>query len=154
ERTDGEPAALGLDALELGDAAEIDEIGRRGQALLHRRHQGHAAGDQLAVGCRLQRLGGVGDRGGAVGGAIVQLVPPYSAAPGRRAAWAACQTFSGVAGMSRCGMPSASVTALISAAGEAMAPASPQPLTPSGLCGHGVFVLPTLKLGRSSARGM
>jgi hypothetical protein len=51
-------------------------------------------------------------------------------------------------------VPSASVMALITAAGRAMAPASPQPFMPSGLDGQGVTTGPTLKDGRSSARGM
>ena len=38
--------------------------------------------------------------------------------------------------------------------GAAMAPASPQPLMPSGFDGHGVTVVSTVKLGRSSALGM
>ena len=44
--------------------------------------------------------------------------------------------------------------ALMTAGGAAIAPASPQPLMPSGFDGHGVTVVPTLKDGRSSARGM
>ena len=36
--------------------------------------------------------------------------------------------------------PSASSTALITAGGEPIAPASPQPLVPSGLCVHGVHI--------------
>ena len=45
--------------------------------------------------------------------------------------------------------------ALISAAGEPIAPASPHPFTPSGLCEQGVpFIVSTVKLGRSSARGI
>ena len=51
-------------------------------------------------------------------------------------------------------MPSASVIAFISAAGAPIAPASPQPFTPSGLCVHGVSLVPTLNDGTSSARGM
>jgi hypothetical protein len=50
--------------------------------------------------------------------------------------------------------PSASVMALITAGGEPMAPASPQPFIPSGLPGHTVSVVDTLNDGRSSARGM
>jgi hypothetical protein len=67
---------------------------------------------------------------------------------------AARQTACGVAGMAMFSCPSASVMALMSAAGAAIAPASPQPFTPSGLDGHGVWVNPTAKDGRSSARGM
>src|SRR6185437_6978902 len=53
------------------------------------------------------------------------------------------QTFSGVAGISNSLTPSASVTAFITAAGAAMAPASPQPFTPKGLDGQAVIVMPT-----------
>jgi hypothetical protein len=52
---------------------------------------------------------------------------------------AAAQTFWGVAGMVRSLLPMASVMALISAGGEPMAPASPQPLMPSGLFGRASF---------------
>ncbi len=44
--------------------------------------------------------------------------------------------------------------ALITAAGAAMAPASPQPLMPSGFDGDLVTVISTLSFGRLSARGM
>jgi hypothetical protein len=44
--------------------------------------------------------------------------------------------------------------ALMTAGGEPMAPASPQPLMPSGLPGHGVFEVETLKDGKSPARGI
>ena len=54
----------------------------------------------------------------------------YSAAIGTRAFCAARQTACGVAGMARSSWPSASVIALMTAAGAAIAPASPQPLTP------------------------
>src|SRR5579864_3510000 len=59
-----------------------------------------------------------------------------------------------VAGIVRASVPIAFVSALITAAGAAMAPASPQPLMPSGFDGLGVMVVATLKLGRLSARGM
>src|SRR3979490_2778760 len=68
--------------------------------------------------------------------------------------WIACQTRSGDAGMARFSLPMASVMALMTAADAPIAPASPQPLTPSGLPGHSVMVCETLNEGRSSARGM
>ena len=74
-----------------------------------------------------------------------------------RADWIACHTRCGVAGMSMSLTPtaaSASCTAFISAGGAPIAPASPQPLTPSGLCVHGVTLVATLNVGRSSARGI
>ena len=51
---------------------------------------------------------------------------------------AARQTTCGVAGMAMSSWPSASVIALITAGGEAIAPASPQPLMPSGFDGQAV----------------
>ena len=44
------------------------------------------------------------------------------------------------------------MTAFIIAAGEPIAPASPQPFAPSGLCVHGVTVVPTSNDGRSMLR--
>ena len=69
----------------------------------------------------------------------------------------ACHTALGVAGMSMWLTPSgrsASSMALITAGGAPIAPASPQPFTPSGLNGVGVQRVATWKDGRSSARGM
>src|SRR3984893_2071273 len=63
-------------------------------------------------------------------------------------------SLSGVAGMSRCRMPSgfsASTRALVIAAGAPIAPASPQPLTPSGLWVHGVTLVDNMKYGRAAA---
>src|SRR4029077_4511958 len=56
------------------------------------------------------------------------------------AARMAVQRRSGVSGMSRCAIPSsarASTTAWTRAGGAPIAPASPAPLTPSGLVRHG-----------------
>ena len=67
------------------------------------------------------------------------------------------QTFSGLAGMFMWRTPysfSALTTAFITAGGEPMAPTSPQPFTPNGLCVHSVFSVPTKMLERLSARGM
>ena len=49
--------------------------------------------------------------------------------------------------------PSASVMAFITAAGAPIAPASPQPFTPSGLCVHGVSRVSIWNIGTSPARG-
>src|SRR5215469_3221365 len=71
--------------------------------------------------------------------------------------WIACQIRCGVAGMSRCVMPygdSASTTAFITVAGEAIVPTSPHPLTPSGLCRQRVLSVATVIGGKSSARGI
>ena len=45
-------------------------------------------------------------------------------------------------------------TKKLTAGGTPIAPTSPTPLTPSGLCVHAVTWLPTLKFGRSAARGI
>ena len=50
--------------------------------------------------------------------------------------------------------PMASQTALITAGGAPMAPASPQPRTPSALVGLTVTLVDTSKLGRPAALGM
>ena len=81
----------------------------------------------------------------------------YSAAIGCRCSWIRRQTACGVAGMSTWRTPrsaSASMIALITAAGEATEPASPQPLTPSGLFLHGTSTVETCIAGTPSARGM
>ena len=48
---------------------------------------------------------------------------------------------------------SASITALVTAGVAAIVPASPTPLTPSELTGHGVSVRSVSKLGSSAAVG-
>src|SRR5579871_5687662 len=62
--------------------------------------------------------------------------------------FSAAQTAAGVAGMSIDSVPNALVMAFITAAGAAMAPASPQPLMPSGFEGHLVIVVSTLNDGK------
>src|SRR5258706_14853251 len=83
---------------------------------------------------------------------------PAAAARHFFAALIVFQTVNGETGIGTSLTPidhSASVTAFITAAGAPIAPASPQPLTPSGLCVHGVpLAVSTLKCGRSSARGI
>ena len=60
---DDEIVSLAGDAGEFGHALEIDERGRRSQALLHGRQQRHAAGEHLGVG--LREIGdGAGERCG------------------------------------------------------------------------------------------
>ena len=67
------------------------------------------------------------------------------------------QIFSVVSGMSMCRTPrgeSASTTELTMAGVEPMVPASPTPLTPSGLTGEGVQVWALSIHGIMRARGM
>src|SRR5262249_8832986 len=98
----------------------------------------------LALGEQARGL--VDGRGAMIGGGIHVSSPSQP--------WIACQTRSGVAGISSLLLPIASVIALITAADAPIAPASPQPLMPSGLLGHSVVVWLSLNDGRSSARGM
>src|SRR5206468_11348776 len=63
-------------------------------------------------------------------------------------------TLCGVAGIAKSSLPIALVMALMTATGAAIAPASPQPLMPSGLDGEIVLVISTFSAGRSWARGM
>src|SRR3546814_2641904 len=102
------------------DVCSSDLVGRAGEALLQGRDEGHAAGHELAVACPGERLDGVVHGSGAVVREVVHAWnSPYSAA---WACWLARrQTFSGVAGMSIERMPSASVMALMTAGGAAIA---------------------------------
>src|SRR5689334_5156776 len=71
--------------------------------------------------------------------------------------WIACQTRYGVHGVSMWWMPStdsASTMALTPADSEPTVPASPAPLTPSGLVGVGTGLSSIVTLQKSSARGM
>ena len=81
----------------------------------------------------------------------------YSAAIGWRCSRISRQIACGVAGMSSWRTPrpaSASISALITAAGEATEPASPQPFTPIGLFRHGTSTVVTCMDGMSAACGM
>src|SRR2546423_7896276 len=72
------------------------------------------------------------------------------------AACIASHNFGAVYGISRWSMPrgaSASITALATAGGAPLQPASPTPLTPSGWNGFGVTVSPRSSGGISLARG-
>src|SRR5437763_16232023 len=79
---------------------------------------------------------------------------PQDEASFHSAAWRGCtfcnatHTVAGEAGIATSSVPRASVMALITAAGAAIAPASPQPLMPSGFEGHFVSVVSTLNGGR------
>src|SRR5215471_17265896 len=153
--TDDEVVAVHLDALELGDGAEVDEVRRLRQALFHRGEQGLTAGQELGIGAA-GCLGGVGHRGRTEIVEVVHaVVLPYSAAA--LTLLMACHTRWGEAGMVMSVTPSgasASSTALITAGGEPMAPTSPQPFEPSGLWVHIVLWVETLNEGTLSARGM
>src|SRR6185295_16359271 len=90
---------------------------------------------------------------------IASLLTCLAQAGGRAApaSWFARQTRYGVAGMSMWRMPyseSASMMALTSEGSEPAQPASPQPLTPSGLVVAGAGWLAVANSGVSAARGM
>ena len=73
------------------------------------------------------------------------------------AAWIACHTRNGVAGIVSSVTPSgrsASITAFVMAGLAAIVPASPMPLTPSELTGYAVSVRSVSKLGISAAVGI
>src|SRR6516165_10441882 len=127
------------DAAELGEARHVDHVGGRREALLHRRDQRLAASDVAGLGGGREELGCLGE---VLWPMIMGLVHDFSSpqAAFLAAACSAIQTFCGVAGMLSSLVPMASVIALIIAGGEPIAPASPQPLTPSGLLGAGVVV--------------
>src|SRR5262249_10805079 len=138
-------------------ARDVDEIGGPREALLQCRDERMAAGEELALGGTFDRLDRLVD---AFRAQVVECVhgyrSPYPAArPG--APLIARHTRSAVAGMSMRVMrsgASALCTAFMTAAGEPIAPTSPTPFTPRGLCVQSVLCVLTLKDGRSSALGM
>src|SRR5262249_31877090 len=136
-----------------------------GQAQLHRRDQSVAAGQQLgflflgqqARGLPHRRrpgLGGLPPGRGRLLGNCVNGERSYAALGRLLAFCIACHTVCAVAGIAKSSLPIASVMALMTATGAAIAPASPQPLMPSGFEGDAVLVISTLSAGRSWARGM
>ncbi len=54
-RADDDVVAVGADAFEIGDAAEIDQVRRRGEAKLHHRDEAVAAGERAAVVAELRK---------------------------------------------------------------------------------------------------
>src|SRR4029077_19956262 len=123
--------------------------GGRCKALLHDGNQRLDASEVFRFRAFGEHRRGFGNARGAVVICLVHGNAPYFALP-----LIACQTRSGVAGISSLLLPIASVIALITAADAPIAPASPQPLTPSGLPGQSVVVCDSLNDGKSSARGM
>ena len=131
---DHDGIAILADAGEVADTAQIHDLFRAGKAQLHGSQQGLATGQYLAAG--RSQLGRIGRGSGTFKGECI-----HGVSPSYFAAWMAAHTRLGEAGMSNSFTPrslSASSTALITAGGEPMAPASPQPLVPRGLWVHGV----------------
>ncbi len=158
----GKHASLQADAPHLGNVAQRDQLGGACQTLLQRRDQGLTTAQRLGLVIP-QSCHRIGDAGGFFDIEIihsafpsqrsVQAVPPdplieLSNAPGAVAprpsySFIADQTRDGLRGMSTWVMSlpmerRASTTALTTAGGEPIAPASPQPFTPRGLWVQGV----------------
>src|SRR5262249_57346825 len=107
-----------------------------GQAQLHGRDQGVAASQQLGFLLLGQQARGLPDRCRPVLGECVHRDRSYAALRLLLAFCNACHTVCAVAGMAKSSVPIASVMALMTATGAAIAPASPQPLMPSGFAAH------------------
>src|SRR5438270_474156 len=149
---DRDLAILLADVVEAVDPADVDEERGCRQAQFHQRDQAVAAGEDLGLLPVFDQLGDRlrhGARNDVIeGGWNHRPVPPLRCI--------SCQTFSGVAGIVMSLTPngaSASTTALITAALDAIVPASPTPLVPSGLTGLGVTVAASSNVGRSAAVG-
>ena len=129
-------------------ARQIDDVGRLGEPLLERRDQGRvrrpAAWPSAAPWQQRDRLGDASADDGSSNSYMV-IASLFGRLLACALSWSARQTFSGVAGMAISGRRARRVTAFIIAGGAPIAPASPQPLTPSGLCVHGVAVMRDLE---------
>src|SRR5581483_6659576 len=141
-----------LDSGELAlDGVEVDDVARLRKPQLHRWDQRLPAREDLRLLELAEHVRGLAQAGRAMECEIVHdlLLKPHSAAwRVLFVFWIARHTVAGVAGIAMSSVPTASVMAFITAAGAAIAPASPQPLMPSGLDGHFVSVVSTLNGGR------
>ena len=139
QRADRDAIAADIDRVELRDRGDVDQHRGRGEAQLHHRDEAVPAGEQLGVAAvLLEQTQRVLDAGRSD---VVECCRNHLALP--FVACIAAQSFSGLSGMSMCLMPSgesASITALTTAGVEPIVPASPMPLTPSGLTVVGVTV--------------
>src|SRR6185503_15765289 len=143
-----------LDALQAFDLRQVDDMFRPRQAQLHRRDQRVAAGQELCLLLLGQQARGLAHGRGPVLGECVHPGCSYAAWRLLLTFCNACHTACAVAGIAKSSVPIASVMALITATGAAIAPASPQPLMPRGFEGDFVMVKSTLSVGRLCARGM
>ena len=134
-RADDERAALELDAGQALDLPQIDQVLRAGQAQLHGRDQRVAAGKQLRLFLLAQQVRRLPHGRGTMVSECIHGCCSYAALRLLLTFCSACHTACAVAGMANSSLPIASVMALMTAAGAAMAPASPQPLMPSGFDG-------------------
>src|SRR2546430_9476029 len=156
ERPDLQPGPGFLDVLEAGDAVDVDDERRPGQAQPHERQQRMASGQQLGVLVLAQEVDGLLDRFGPL---VVERcrdhrLPSLLAFP--FASRIVRHTRSGDMGRSMSVTPrweSASMTAFTTAGGEAMVPVSPTPLTPNSFVVEGVSLRPMITSGTSGAAG-
>src|SRR5581483_7893542 len=132
--------------------ADVHQQLRVGQPQPKQRQQALSAGDDLGVLTAVgQGLHGIGKRNRSH---VVELSRDHAAPP--FATLIARQTRCGVHGISMSVTPSgrsASMMALTTAGVEAIVPASPTPLTPSGFVVAGVSVRSVSNVGRSAADG-
>src|ERR1700730_1179175 len=155
---------------EPANTANINQQRGLRQAQLHGGQKTMAAGEDLGVFARRQKIQGFAKRTGRF---VVEvrrdhkcLLPDTAFAAGFLGAsagapedWAdriAFQTRSGLSGISMWRMPrgeSASQTALTTQGVDAMVPASPTPFTPIGLTGDGVTVRSRMNSGSRWALG-
>src|ERR1700694_6037781 len=153
QRPDRDVPVVLANVVKVADPADVDQERRRREPELHQRDQAVTAGqdfcllamlDQLRHRLRERTRGDVVERGWNH-----RFVPPLRCIR--------CQIFSGVAGMSTSLTPNgdrASTIALMTATLDAIVPASPIPLTPSGLVGLGGTVAGVSYDGRSGAVGI
>ncbi len=151
------PRPVLRDALQLVQTTDVHQAGRLGQAEFHDGQETVPAGDDLGSAAGSEGTQRVLERAGAnvieAGGNHLTTLPsPRSLARGRLfppvpsfpLAWRAAHTRAGVSGLSMCRIPKGCERVADRAdqdrRGEAMVPASPQPLTPSGFTGDGVTV--------------
>src|SRR6185312_12165861 len=137
-----------LDVRQVAQPPDVDQLRRTRDPKLQRRDQRVATGEQLGVVVRAEQLDRVID---ALRHLIVERCGDHCLA-----SWIARQTRSGVAGIWMSSTPrweSASATAFITAAPDAIVPVSPTPFTPSGLVGLGVVVESSSNDGSSTAEG-
>src|SRR5439155_27136855 len=130
---------------QLVDASDVHEQSGSREAQPQQGNQRMAPGEDLCVLTRAEQLDGVLD---GLGDLVVERRRDHVLASS-----SARQTRSGVAGISKSVTPkgtSASTTAFITAAVEAMVPVSPTPFTPSGFVGLGVSVRPSSYEGSSA----
>src|SRR5947208_7851621 len=148
QRADRELLARVANVAQVVHAADVDEQRRASEPKTQQRNQRMASREQLRVFARAEQLDRLLRR---LSDFVVERRGNHGATSS-----IARQTRSGVAGMSMLVTPradSASTTALITAAVDAIVPVSPTPLTPSGFVGLGVSVLPSSNDGNSAADG-